>query len=185
MIGTNQFKNGIAVLIGGNLYTIVSFQHVKPGKGGAFVRTKLKNMATGGVIDKTFRAGEKVQDAFLEEKKLQYLYRSGNEFHFMDASNYEQTTLDKAHVGEGADFLKEGLEVSARFYKHKLLEVVLPTFIKLKVVTTEPGVRGDTAKQAMKPAKLETGKTISVPLFIKESDIIKIDTRTGRYAERV
>jgi len=184
MISTNQFKNGIAITIGGNLYTIVSFQHVKPGKGGAFVRTKLKNMVSGAVIDKTFRAGEKVQDAFLEEKKLQYLYRSGNDFHFMDTANYEQMTLDKSHVGEGADFLKDGLEVTARLHKHRIIEVTLPTFIRLKVVTAEPGIRGDTAKQSMKPAKLETGKTISVPLFIKESDMIKIDTRTGKYVER-
>jgi len=184
MISTNQFKNGIAVIIDGNICTIASFQHVKPGKGGAFVRTKLKNIITGAVVDKTFRAGEKLQDAFLEDKKIQYLYRSGNEFHFMDAATYEQMTLDKDHIGEGADFLKEGLEITAKLYKHRLIGVTLPTFIILKVVSTEPGIRGDTAKQAMKPAKLETGKTISVPLFIKENDTIKIDTRTGGYVER-
>ncbi len=185
MISTNQFKNGIAVILNGELYTIISFQHVKPGKGGAFVRVKLRNIRLGTIIDRTFRAGEKVQDAFIGQKKLQYLYRTGNEFHFMDLKTFEQIAVSKDLIGEQAGFLKENASVSVTMHKDTIIDVALPTFVALKIVHTEPGVRGDTARQALKPAKLETGQTISVPLFINNLDTVKVDTRTGKYVERL
>jgi len=184
MITTSQFKNGIAIIINGQINIIISFQHVKPGKGGAFVRTKLRNIITGAVTDKTFRAGEKVQDAFVEQKKLQFLYRGGNELHFMDNNTYDQIILSKDIIGDQIGFLKENSEVTARLYKNKIIDVTLPISVKLRIEHADPGIRGDTAKQATKTARLETGQKIAVPLFVNQGDLIKVDTRTGKYIER-
>jgi elongation factor P len=185
MISTNQFKNGMTILIGREIFSIIEFQHHKPGKGGAIVRTKLKNIMSGAVIDKTFRAEEKVAEAFLEEKKLQYLYRADNNFHFMDQETFDDLSLTIAEMKETTKFLKEGMAVTASFYNDQIVELKLPIFVELKVEKTEPGVRGDTAKAALKPAQLETGATVQVPLFINIGDTVKIDTRTGGYAGRI
>ncbi len=187
MISTSEFKSGIAILLDGTseIFTIVSFQHVKPGKGGAFVRTMLRGLTTGKVLDHTFRSGEKVQEAFIEERKLQFLYRAGDTFHFMDMRSYEETSYPADVLGEHAGYLKEGMEVAATSHNDKVLGVTVPTFVELKVESSEPGIRGDTSKAGLKPARLETGKTIQVPLFIEPGTVIRIDTRTNEYIARV
>lgn len=186
MINTSDFKNGISIALDGALYQIIEFQHIKPGKGGAFVRTRLKNMRNKSVIDKTFRAGEKVQEAFIETKKIQYTYyNSGNTYFFMDSQTYEEIAIPEKLLGNNKRFLKEGMEISSLWHKHDIIDVTLPIFINLKVEHTEPGIRGDTAKQANKPATLETGAVVQVPLFVDTGDTIKVDTRTGGYVERV
>lgn len=182
MITTAQFKNGMAIQLNGALYSIIEFQHVKPGKGGAFVRTKLKNIKSGAVIDKTFRAGEKIEEAFIEQKKWQYLYRKGDGYFFLDLESFEQTQVRQEVLKERINFLKEGTEVIVSLHKEQIIDLSLPIFTALKIEHTEPGVRGDTAKSSGKPAKLETGAVIQVPLFINAGDIVKIDTRTGEYA---
>src|SRR3989338_5607542 len=179
MITTDQFKNGLTIKLDGKLYTILEFQHVKPGKGSAFVRTKLKNVKLKTVVEKTFDAGIKIEEAFIEDKKLQFSYKSGTRYHFMDGRTYEQYELEEDELGEGVKFLKENLEVSIRFHEDELLEMILPIFVELKVEESEPGVRGDTARNTMKPARVETGAVVQVPLFVQEGDTIKIDTRTG------
>jgi len=184
MISTNQFKNGMTIELGGALYEIVEFQHVKPGKGGAFVRTKFKKLDTGAVIDKTFRAGEKFEQALLDHKKLQYLYSDGSDFHFMDNATYEQLQLDKNQVSSAADYIAEGTEVDASFHKGKLLSIKPPLSVNLKVTEAEPGIKGDTATGATKLVTLETGLKVQVPLFVNQGDTLKIDTRTGAYIER-
>ena len=186
MISTNQFKSGIAIMVDGEIFQIVEYQHVKPGKGGAFVRTRMKNLRTKRMLDKTFRPEEKFEEAFIEEKKIQYLYNSKDTYHFMDQETYEEVFFDKERLGEEiTSLLKENMEVSAIYCKNELLEINLPMFIELKIVQTEPGFKGDTAKSSFKPATLETGAKISVPLFVNENDVIKIDTRTNSYVERV
>ena len=175
----------MAIVLGGALLEIIEFQHVKPGKGGAFVRTKLKNLDTGSVVDKTFRAGEKFEIAHLDHKKLQYLYFDGSNLNFMDSKNYEQLQLEKSQVSEVANYIIEGMEVDASFHKGRLLSVKPPVFVQLKVVEAEPGAKGDTATGASKLVKLESGLKVQVPLFINEGDTLKIDTRTGEYIERV
>lgn len=185
MITTAQFKSGMAIQLNGELYSIVEFQHVKPGKGAAFVRTKLKNIKLGTTIDKTFRAGERVEEAFIEQRKWQYLYRKGEQYFFLDLETYEQMPVAQELFAEGINFLKEEMEVIASLYKHKVISLSLPIFAKLGIAHTEPGVRGDTAKGGTKPAKLETGAMIRVPLFINTGDIIKIDTRSGKYISRI
>ncbi|MBM3252707.1 MAG: elongation factor P [Candidatus Omnitrophica bacterium] len=184
MISTDEFKNGMTIKLDNELYTIIEFQHVKPGKGGAFVRTKLKNFKQKTVIERTFRAGEKIEEAFIEERILQFLYKSGTTYHFMDHETYEEIVLDERDLGESIKFLKDNLEVSGRFYEGRLLEVNVPIFVMLKVEYTEPGLKGDSAKSNSKSAVLETGATILVPLFIKSGDMIKVDTRTGEYVSR-
>ncbi|MFH1776205.1 MAG: elongation factor P [Candidatus Omnitrophota bacterium] len=186
MIGTEQFKNGLTIKIDGNIYQIVEFQHVKPGKGGAFVRTKLRDLITKRIIDKTFRAGEKFDEAFIEDKKMQYLYPDDKFYHFMDQQTYEQCMLNISDIPETVlKFLKENMEVRVLFHAQTPIEVNLPIFVELKVEHTEMGLKGDTAKSAMKPATLETGTVISVPLFVTTGDIIKIDTRSGEYVGRI
>ncbi len=185
MISTSEFRNGLVIRFDGELYTMVEFQHVKPGKGGAFVRTKLKNVKTGRVIDHTFRSGEKVDDIRLEKKKVQYLYRSEDEFVFMDLNSYDQILVSEEIVGETAKFMKEAMEVEMLFNGKDSLGIELPIFVELQVAKTDPGVRGDTASGGTKPAILETGATIQVPLFLEEGEIVKVDTRTGEYVERV
>jgi elongation factor P len=184
MISTNEFKNGAAIILDGELYTIVEFQHVKPGKGGAFVRTKLRNMKLGTVISKTFRAGEKVQDAFIEQKNLQFTYNAGDMYHFMCQDTYEEIMIPEEIMGDAVKYMKDHMKLSVSMHEGKVLGVNLPTFVKLKITSTEPGVRGDTVKAGTKSAKTETGLIVSVPLFINNGDVIKVDTRTGGYIER-
>ncbi len=184
MIDTSQFKSGLSIVLDNELHTIVEFQHVKPGKGGAFVRTKLRSMRTGNVIERTFRSGEKFEDAFIEDRGFQFLYRAGDDLHFMDHTTYEEITISVEKLGKQVGFLKENMEVTASFHNGQLLEVVLPLFVEMKVEHTDPGLKGDTAKSGMKPATLETGATIQVPLFLESGESIKIDTRTGVYVSR-
>jgi elongation factor P len=184
-VSTSNFRNGLKIELGGEPYIIVEFQHVKPGKGGAFVRTKLKNMETGRVLDKTFRAGEKVPEAEVEQKQMQFLYRDGDHYYFMDTTTYEQTYLQAEQLGEARELMPENVITNILFYKGKAIGVELPFFVELKVADTDPGVRGDTSAGGSKPATLETGAVIQVPLFINIGDTIRIDTRSREYIERV
>lgn len=184
-ISTNQFKNGMAIELDGTLFFIVEFQHVKPGKGGAFVRTKLKNVKTGAVLDKTFRAGEKVELAHLERRKMQYLYKDNNSYYFMDNQTYEQLSLSAEQLGDVTKYLKENTEVELLLYQNNPIGVEPPLFVELEVTDTDPGVRGDTATAGTKPATLETGAVVQVPLFVQIGDKIKVDTRTNTYITRL
>ena len=183
-ISINEFKNGLTVLVDNEVWVVIEFHHVKPGKGAAFVRVKLRNMRTGNVLEKTFRGDEKIQDVFVEERKLQYQYNAGDIYRFMDQENYEEIGISKDALGDKIKFLQDNSEVNAYYYKDQVLNVNLPNFITVKVTHTEPGIKGDTAKSGMKPATIETGATILVPLFIIEGDILKVDTRSGTYVER-
>lgn len=185
MISTSQFKNGITIKIDGELYAILEFQHVKPGKGGAFVRTKLKSISDGAIIDKTFRASQTVEEAFIEEKKVNFIYRADEDCHFMDQTSYEDIVVRDEMIARAKGYLKENTEVTMAFHDGKIVGVILPNFVELAVSYTEPGFRGNTVHGGSKPAKLETGLTIQVPLFINQGDIIKVDTRTGEYVGRV
>ncbi len=185
MISVNDFKTGITIELDGNIYSVVDFQHVKPGKGAAFVRSKLKNIKTGGVVETTFRAGEKVTRAILDRRETQYLYQADGLYTFMDVENYEQITLGEDQMGDAVKFLKENMPVFIVQYETTVVGVELPNSVDLKVVETDPGVRGDTATAGTKPAKLETGHVVQVPLFINEGDVLKVDTRSGLYIERV
>ncbi len=184
MISTNQFKAGMALVIDGQLYLLTEFQHVKPGKGAAFVRTKLRSVATGAVIPRTFDAGEKFEEAFIEKRNLQFQYRGGDSFHFMDLQTYEQHAFSKEELGDSAHYLTEGLEVQGEFYQGRLVGLELPTSVVLTVTESEPGLKGDTSRAAMKPAILETGWKVQVPLFVGPGEKIKVDTRTGEYLGR-
>lgn len=184
MATSNDFRNGMTLNVDGNLVTIVDFQHVKPGKGGAFVRSKLKNVLTGAVIEKTWRAGEKVDEVRLERIPMQYLYRDGASYHVMDQETFEQMTLPEDLFGDAARFLKENEVVTVMLHQGKPLLVEMPNFVLLEVTRTEPGFRGNTAQGATKSAVLETGAEVAVPLFIEEGQVLKIDTRTGAYVER-
>jgi len=181
---TAEFRKGLKIELEGEPYVITDFLHVKPGKGGAFVRTKLKSLVTGNVIDRTFRSGEKVQTPALDERNMQYLYREGNVYHFMDNDTYEQLTLTADQLGEDSNFLPENVQVRIVFHNGKPIGVELPFFVELTIVKSEPGVRGDSARGGTKPATVETGAVIQVPLFLNEGDVIKVDTRTGEYIER-
>jgi elongation factor P len=185
MADTSDFRNGLIIKFKNDLYNIVEFQHVKPGKGGAFVRSTLKNLRTGRVLENTFRAGEKVEIVRVERRKYQYLFSEGDSLVCMDNESYEQINISRDLFSDGVKFLKESEEVEILFNGSDIISVDIPIFINLKVVETEPGFKGDTATGALKPAKLETGASISVPLFINEGDILKVDTRTGEYSERV
>lgn len=186
MASTSDFRNGLVLRMDNELFTIVEFQHVKPGKGGAFVRTKFKNMKTGRVIDRTFRSGEKVEDVRVESKRVQFLYKQGSDqFIFMDTNSYEQFFISSDMIGNAADYLIEDMEVDILFDAHEPISINLPIFVELKIIKTEPGVRGDTATGGTKPATLETGKVVQVPLFIEKNEKVKVDTRTGEYIERV
>lgn len=184
MISVNDLRTGLTIEVDGEVYSVVEFLHVKPGKGAAFVRTKLKNVRTGAVLERTFRAGEKVQQAHVETREMQYLYASGDEHYFMDLSNYEQISLNERTLGEARKFLKENMAILVQFYEGQPIGVELPTAVELKVVETDPGLRGDTASGGSKPAVLETGAVVQVPLFINVGDVIKVDTRTGQYLSR-
>ena len=184
MISAGEFRNGITFEFEGTVYQIVEFQHVKPGKGAAFVRTKLRNIITGGVIEKTFRPNEKMPRAHIERKEMQYLYNDGGLYYFMDQETYEQIPLNKDLLGDALKFVKENMNVKVLSYKDAVFGVEPPNFVELEVTDTEPGVKGDTATGATKPATVETGAMIHVPLFINQGDVIRIDTRTGEYMER-
>lgn len=185
MIATSQFKNGMAIEVSDEPFQIMEFQHVKPGKGGAFVRTKLKNLKSGAIVDKTFRAGEKFEQVITERKPVQFLYRAGKVFVFMDNETYEQIEFDNLFVGGAADYLREGMEVILLLLNNVPFAVELPNFVELKIAETVPGVKGDTVTGGTKPAKLETGKMVNVPLFIETGDIIKVDIRSNEYITRV
>jgi elongation factor P len=183
-VSTADFRKGLKIELEGEPYIITDFLHVKPGKGGAFIRTKLKSLVTGNVIDRTFRSGEKVETPDLEEKTMQYLYHEGDTYHFMDSATYEQFTLAGNLLGSDSNFLQENVEVKILFHNGQPIGVELPLFVELTIVQTEPGVKGDTASGGTKPATVETGAVIQVPLFLNEGDVIKVDTRTGEYIER-
>lgn len=185
MISTSNFRNGLKIELKGEPFIIIEFQHVKPGKGGAFVRTKLKNLKTGAVLEKTFRASEKVEQPNLEEKNMQYLYHSEDQYHFMDTNSFEQITLHAELLGENKNYLQENITINVLFYNNNPIGVDLPIFVQLAIAETDPGLKGDTASGGTKPATLETGAVIQVPLFLNKGDKIKIDTRTGEYIERV
>ncbi len=184
-VSTNQFKNGMAVEIDGRLFFIVEFQHVKPGKGGAFVRTKLKNVKTGAVLDRTFRAGEKFEQAHLEHKTMQYLYKDDAGCHFMDNATYEQLMITPEQLGDVMKYVKENTDVDVLTHNDIPLGVEAPFFVELEVAETDPGLKGDTATGGTKPATLETGALVQVPLFVNVGDTLKIDTRTDTYMTRV
>ena len=185
MITTADFRNGTRIALEKIPYSIVEFQHVKPGKGGAFVRTRLKNVKTGQVLDRTFRSGEKFHEPDLDECTLQFLYASAGSYTFMDTSSYEQFTYEKAQLGDNTDLLKEETQVDMVLHEGVPISVVLPTFMELKVVETDPGVRGDTASGGTKLAVVETGASVKVPLYLEVGEVIKVDTRTREYVERV
>jgi elongation factor P len=183
-VSTAEFRKGLRIVYDGAPYTIVDFQHVKPGKGGAFVRTKLKHMKLGRVIDNTFRSGEKVELVDFEEKRMQYLYRD-DRYHFMDLETYEQVGLAAEEIGDAREYLKENMEVEVLYIDGSPATIELPNFVELAIARTDPGVRGDTAQGGTKPATLETGAVVQVPLFLNEGDVVKVDTRTGEYLGRV
>lgn len=184
MISSNDLRPGITVEIDGMVWQVVEFQHVKPGKGAAFVRTKMKNIQTGSVVERTFNAGEKVPTAQVERKPMQYLYEADGSYYFMDTETYDQIMLTKEQLGDALNFIKEEMEITVLFFKGTVIGVDIPNSVELKVVETEPGIRGDTATGAQKPATLETGYVVKVPLFVNEGDVLRIDTRTGAYLER-
>lgn len=185
MVSAGDFRNGITVELEGNVYQIIEFQHVKPGKGAAFVRTKLKNIKSGGVVEKTFRPTEKFPQARIDRREMQYLYADGDLYNFMDTENYEQMALSAADIGDTMKFVKENEMVKMLSHNGSVFAVEPPLFVELEITETEPGFKGDTATGATKPAVVETGATVNVPLFVNQGDTIKIDTRTGEYLSRV
>ncbi|MEW6351053.1 MAG: elongation factor P [Thermodesulfobacteriota bacterium] len=185
MYSTPDFRKGLKIELNGEPFSIVDFLHVKPGKGGAFVRTTLKSLISGNVLERTFRSGEKVDKPDLEEKEMQFLYESSGEFHFMDMATYEQLFLTEGQLGDNKGYLQENVVCTLLFHNGKPIGVEVPIFVELAVAATEPGVRGDTASGGSKPATLTTGLVVQVPLFINEGEVLKIDTRTGKYIERV
>lgn len=185
MISAGDFRNGVTIEFEGNIYTVIEFQHVKPGKGAAFVRTKIKNLKTGTVVEKTFRPTERLPKARIERKDMEYLYQDGDIFNFMDTESYEQIGLTKDQLGDALKFIKENNSVKILSHNGVIFGIEPPLFAELRVTHTEPGFKGDTSTGATKPATVETGATVNVPLFIEIDDIIKIDTRTGEYLSRV
>ena len=184
MISTNDFRTGLTIELDGEVYSVVDFQHVKPGKGSAFVRSKLRNVKTGFTIERTFRAGEKVPRAHIEYREMQFLYSSGEDNFFMDTSTYEQLTLSDEKLGDNKKYLKENMVIGVQVYEGAPIGVELPNSVELTVTDTDPGLRGDTASGGTKPATLETGAVVQVPLFVSIGDVIRVDTRTGQYLER-
>ena len=184
-VDTSQFRNCLKVEIDGDPYKMIFFQHVKPGKGGAFVRTKLKNLRTGRVIERTFRSGERLDEADVQDRRMSYLYQDGDGLVFMDSESFDQMSIPLERVGETRNYLKENLEVDVLLYKGNAINIELPAFIEAVITKTEPGIKGDTASGSTKPATIETGAVEQVPLFVKEGEKIRVDTRTGEYVERV
>ena len=184
MYETSDIRKGLRVELDGDPFVVMDFQFVKPGKGTAFTRTKIRNMISGAVIDRTFKSGEKLKQADTEEREMQFLYRDG-EFHFMDNSNYEQVSLESSVVGDASNYLTENMMIEVSFYKGRSIGLTLPNFVVLEVTETAPGEKGNTVTGASKPAMVSTGYTVNVPLFVNEGDQLRIDTRTGEYVERV
>lgn len=184
MISVNDLRTGVTVEIDGDIYTVVDFLHVKPGKGAAFVRTKLKNIRTGASVEKTFRAGERISRAHIETKQMQYMYSTDGEYFFMDMETFDQISLQASDLGDAPKYLLENMIIGIQFYQTQAVGVDLPTTVILEVTMTEPGFRGDTAQGATKPATLQTGITIQVPLFVEQGEMVKVDTRTGEYLSR-
>ena len=185
MISTNELKNGITIEVDGGLYQVVEFLHVKPGKGAAFVRTKLKNVETGNSMEKTFRAGEKFPKAVLEKKEMQFLYKADKDYIFMDNSTYDQVTLTEEQIGDGIKYLKENMNVNILLHDGKIIGLDMPNHVELEVTDTPPAEKGNTAQGGTKPATLETGAVVNVPFFISNGDRIRVDTRTNEYLDRV
>jgi len=185
MYQTSDFRKGLKIEIDGKPFIIVDFLHVKPGKGGAFVRTKLKSLLDGSVLDRTFRSGERVEKPDMEERQMQFLYKEEDQYCLMDSETYEQIMLNRDQFGDAVNYIKEEVTVTVLLHDGKAIGVEVPNFVELKVVETEPGVKGDTASGGSKSARLETGAVVNVPLFIEKDEILKIDTRTGQYVERV
>ena len=183
-VSTNDLKNGMTLDLAEGLFTVVEFQHVKPGKGGAFVRTKLKNLRTGAVVDRTYRADEKLEQAIIDKREMQFLYRDGEDYVFMDSTSYEQLQVPRAALGDAASYLKEGNAVHLQMHGSDIVGVDLPAAVELTVAETEPGIQGDRVSGARKPATLETGLVVQVPLFVNPGDAIRVDTRTGEYLTR-
>ncbi|CAB4826844.1 MAG: elongation factor P [Actinobacteria bacterium] len=183
-ISTNDLKNGMSLNLDDGLFTVIEFQHVKPGKGGAFVRTKLRNTRTGAVIERTFRADEKLDQAIIDKRDTQFLYRDGDDYVFMDTTTFDQTTVSPATLGEAALYLKVGDGANLQTYNEEIVGIELPASVELTVTETEPGVQGDRVSGARKPATVETGLVIQVPLFVEEGEVIKVDTRSGEYLTR-
>jgi elongation factor P len=183
-VSTNDLKNGMSLDLPEGLFSVVEFQHVKPGKGGAFVRTKLKNVRTGAVLERTYRADEKLEQAIIDKREMQFLYRDGAEYVFMDTTSYEQLQVSASSLGSAASYLKEGDQAILQMYAGEIVGIDLPAAVELEVTDTEPGVQGDRVSGARKPATLETGLTVQVPLFVNPGDKIKVDTRSGEYLTR-
>lgn len=184
MISVNDFRTGLTIIVEGNLFRVLEFQHVKPGKGAAFVRSKLRNLRNGNVTEKTFRAGEKVEKAMIENRKMQYLYAQGDEHVFMDMESYDQTTLAAAQIEDELQYLLENMELHIQSYQGELIGIELPNTVVLEVAETEPGIKGDTASGGTKPAKMETGLMVNVPFFVNEGDKLIINTEEGSYVSR-
>jgi len=184
-ISINQITSGMGLRINDAIFIVTEYSHVKPGKGSAFVRVKLKNVKTQQVLEKTFKTADKLDDVELEERKMQNLYKSGDSFHFMDFSTYEETIVHESVIGDDVKFLQDHLDVVGVCYENEVLKVILPTFIEAEITYTEPGVQGDSSKAGTKPATIDTGASVLVPLFVDMGDKVKIDTRTGSYVERV
>lgn len=185
LASTAEFRKGLRVIVDNEPFVIVEFQHVKPGKGGAFVRTRIKSLITGNVLDRTYRSGDKLELPELEEKEMQFLYKEGDKYYFMDINTYDQLFINEEQLDDTKNYLKDGLVIEVLMYQGKTIGVEMQNFVSLMITSTEPGAKGDTAQNATKPALLETGFTIQVPLFVEEGDMVKIDTRTGDYIERV
>lgn len=183
-LSINEVKSGVTIVVEGIVYMVIDAQHIKPGKGAAFVRAKLRNMKNSAVQEMTFRGNESIEEAFVEERKLQYQYASGNMYHFMDQETYEEVAISEESIGDKKKFLKDNLEVNGYFYKDDTLTINLPNFIEFNIVHTEPGIKGDTAKSGTKSAEIDTGAIIQVPLFVDVGDRIRVDTRSGQYIER-
>ncbi len=184
MVSVNDFKTGLTIEVDGDIFSVIEFQHVKPGKGAAFVRSKLRNLRSGAIQERTFRAGEKVGTAHIDNRKMQYLYSSGSTYTFMDTETFEQIDLDAEQIKEQLNFLKENMEVNVQSYNGETIGVVLPNTVVLEVNDTEPGIKGDTASGGSKPATLETGYVVQVPFFVNKGDKLVIDTRSGEYVSR-
>lgn len=184
MISTNDFKTGLTIELDGNVFSVVDFQHVKPGKGAAFVRSKLKNVKTGAIVEKTFNAGEKVPPARVDRREMQYLYNDGENYNFMDTGNFEQLALTKEQLGDGVKYLKENMNIVVMMWQDNPIGIELPNQVELEVTDTAPGIKGDTASGGSKPATLETGAVVQVPFFVNVGDKLLIDTRTGNYLKR-
>ena len=184
MISVNDFRTGLTILVEGNIFRVIEFQHVKPGKGAAFVRSKLRNLRNGNVVEKTFRAGEKVEKAMIENRKMQYLYAQGDEHVFMDLESYDQTTLAETQIQDELNYLLENMELHIQSFNGEMIGIELPNTVVLTVAETEPGIKGDTASGGTKPAKMETGLYVNVPFFVNEGDKLIVNTTDGSYVSR-